>query len=116
MTTQNIDLQYLNEISGGNRELLIEMIEIFNSEVPGYLKLMNEFYEKGNWEALGKLAHKAKASASIMGMKQLATELRGIELLAQENRDIQSYPSLLQSIENKFIAAIEELKLFAKTL
>jgi HPt (histidine-containing phosphotransfer) domain-containing protein len=113
---RHVDLQYLNEISGGNSELLIEMIEIFNSEVPGYLKLMNEFYENGNWEALGKLAHKAKASASIMGMKQLAIELRDLELLAQESKDIQSYPSLLHSIENKFIAAIEELKLFAKNL
>jgi HPt (histidine-containing phosphotransfer) domain-containing protein len=116
MMPQHVDLQYLNEISGGSRELLIEMIEIFNSEVPGYLKLMNDFYEKGNWEALGKLAHKAKASASIMGMKQLTTELREIELLAQDERDIQSYPTLLHSIENKFIAAMEELKLFAKTL
>jgi HPt (histidine-containing phosphotransfer) domain-containing protein len=112
----HVDLRYLNEISGGNRELLLEMIEIFNSEVPGYLKLLNEFYDKGNWEALGKLAHKARASASIMGMKQLATELRDIELLAKENKDIHSYPSLLHSIENKFIAAMEELKLFAKTL
>jgi HPt (histidine-containing phosphotransfer) domain-containing protein len=116
MEPKYVNLKYLNEISGGNKELILEMIQIFKSEVPGYIKLMNEFYEKGKWEALGKLSHKARASASIMGMKQLADELKSLELLAQEKKDTQLYISFLRSIENQFLAAIDELELHAKNL
>jgi HPt (histidine-containing phosphotransfer) domain-containing protein len=116
MKSEHIDLEYLNEISGGNKALIIEMIQIFNSEVPGYLNLMKEFHASENWEALGKLAHKARASASIMGMNHLANELRDLELITQEKKDPQLYPSLLSSIENQFLIAMEELRLFAKTL
>ncbi len=116
MGPKHIDLKYLNDISGDDKELILEMIQIFRSEVPGYIKLMNEFYENRKWEALGKLSHKARASASIMGMKQLADELKNLELLAQEKKDTQLYISFLRSIENQFLAAIEELELYAETL
>jgi HPt (histidine-containing phosphotransfer) domain-containing protein len=116
MKSKNIDLEYLNEVSGGNTGLILEMIQIFNSEVPGYLKLMKEFYSSGNWVALGRLAHKAKASASIMGMNNLANELKNLELLTQEKSDPQPDPSILGTIEDQFLVAIEELKSFAMTL
>ena len=116
MKTRYIDLQYLNEISGGKKELLIEMIEIFNSEVPGYVKLMDEYCKIQNWMALGKLCHKAKASASIMGMKQLCDELKNLELLTIEEKDTQLYPSYIRSIDIHFNNAREELNQFAKTL
>jgi HPt (histidine-containing phosphotransfer) domain-containing protein len=116
MTFNFIDLKYLNEISGRKKDLLHEMIQIFNSEVPGYIKLMNEYYESRSWEALARLSHKAKASASIMGMKQLSSDLKDLEMLAHEQKDTGLYPSLLKSIENQFIAAMEELEQFKQTL
>jgi HPt (histidine-containing phosphotransfer) domain-containing protein len=116
MRFKYIDLKYLNEISDGKKDLMMEMVQIFNSEVPGYIRSMNQYYESGNWEALGKLSHKAKASASIMGMKQLASDLKDLELLAQEQKDTRLYPALLKSIEDQFLAAMEELKLFKQTL
>ncbi len=116
MKTRYVDLQYLNEISGGKKDLLMEMIEIFNSEVPGYVNLMHGYCNIKNWMALGKLCHKAKASASIMGMKQLCGELEDLELLTKEEKDTQLYPSFIRSIEIQFNNAMEELNQFAKTL
>ncbi len=116
MDTKHVDLNYLKEISGEKKDLINEMIEIFNSEVPGYVKLLHEYYKNRNWEALEKLSHKAKASASIMGMKQLTGELKELELLAKEKKDNKHIPALLQSIESEFLAAIKELKSFTKTL
>jgi HPt (histidine-containing phosphotransfer) domain-containing protein len=110
------NLDYLNEISAGDRRLVLEMITIFNAEVPCYLKSMNQLLEAGNWEALGKLAHKAKASASIMGMNETANDLKYLEELANKKKDIDKYSSYVSSIEKKFKAAMEELKLISKTI
>lgn len=116
MEFKYVDLKYLNEMSGGDKGLITEMIQIFNSEVPGYLTLMNKYNKDKKWESLGKLAHKAKASASIMGMHQLTNELRNLELLAKDKKETHTYPSLIQSIEQQFNGAMDELGNINKTL
>ncbi len=116
MNCQSIDLDYLNEMSGGDRELIIEMIDIFISEVPGYLSHMNESLRKKDWNALEKFAHKAKASASIMGLNKLAGDLKELELITGNGENIHLYPGYAKSIEEQFSSAIEDLKLISKTI
>jgi HPt (histidine-containing phosphotransfer) domain-containing protein len=116
MDHRYINLDYLKEMSGGKKELMLEMIGIFNSEVPGYLDRMNLYLEEENWDSLGKLAHKARASASIMGMHELVNELIGLERLSKEKKDTEKYSSYILNIEKKFHSAIEELNLISKTL
>jgi HPt (histidine-containing phosphotransfer) domain-containing protein len=116
MRTKIVNLDYLEEMSGGDRNLIIEMIDLFISEVPGYLSLMNEYLYKGNWESLGKLAHKAKASASIMGLNDLADDLKKLEHQTVEGTNTQAYPDQVQIINQQFNRATEELKQIVKTL
>ena len=116
MSTKIVNLDYLNDMSDGDRNLILEMIELFISEVPGYLSLMNEYLNQKNWESLGKLAHKAKASASIMGMNDLADDLKKLEHQTREGTNSDEYPDQVQNINNQFTIATEELKQIAKTL
>ena len=116
MESKITNLSYLNEISGGDKNLILEMILIFNTEVPEYLNRMNQLLADKNFESLGKLAHKAKASASIMGMKDVADELKCLEKLTAEKKEQDKYPSMVNHINTKFRSAIEELKLISKTL
>jgi HPt (histidine-containing phosphotransfer) domain-containing protein len=115
MAIKYTNLGYLNEISGGDKRLLIEMIEIFNTEVPGYLRKMDELAGTGDWDGLGKLAHKAKASASIMGMDDVAADLKELEQLAA-GKDNEKIPSSILSIQKKFNSAIDELDQIYKTI
>jgi HPt (histidine-containing phosphotransfer) domain-containing protein len=115
MAIKYTNLGYLNEISGGDNRLLIEMIEIFNTEVPGYLQRMDELAGIGDWDGLGKLAHKAKASASIMGMDEVAGDLKELEQHAT-GKDIEKIPSSVLNIQKKFISAIDELNQIYKTI
>ncbi len=116
MTPGIVKLDYLNEMSGGDKSLILEMIQIFNSEVPGYVKRMEELLKENNWEALGKLAHKAKASASIMGMKNVAKDLKELERLTNKEINFKLIQSYVKTISGQFMSATEELKMIAKTL
>lgn len=111
-----INLSYLNEISDGDNDLVLEIINIFITEVPTYIMMMKDYHQKEYWNELSKLAHKAKASSSIMGMKQLTNELKNLEILAKEKKDTRLYSSFILNIENQFNLAIEELKMISKTL
>ena len=67
-----IDLTYLKNMSAGNRDLVLEMIEIFKNQIDEFTNGMDEHYSKKEYELLGRLAHKAKSSISIMGLNDLA--------------------------------------------
>lgn len=116
MKKRHINLEYLEEISGGDNYMILEMIGIFNSEVPEYLSMMNEYIDRRDWDALGKLAHKVKASASIMGLSELTTELNHLEICAKEKQSPDICLSHARNIEKQFSCAIEELKSISKNL
>jgi HPt (histidine-containing phosphotransfer) domain-containing protein len=103
------DLTYLKEMSGGNKDLIREMITIFNTQVGEFARDMDGLLEKKEYELLGKLAHKAKSSISIMGMKDLAIELKTLESLARESRQTETYAGMISSFKNQTQMAVQEL-------
>ncbi|HBF89206.1 MAG TPA: hypothetical protein DDX39_11245 [Bacteroidales bacterium] len=108
-TYKHIDLTYVTEIADGNNDLIRELVTIFKSQVieyraEFYLHLNNE-----NWESLGALAHKAKSSVAVMGIKILAADLKRLELLAREAKDISVYPEIVKSFDIITNEAVVEL-------
>jgi HPt (histidine-containing phosphotransfer) domain-containing protein len=103
------DLSYLGEMSGGNKDLIREMITIFISQVDEFAKDMDKHLEKKEYELLGKLAHKAKSSISIMGLNDLAKELKRLENNAKEGREINSYADIISYFKKETEIAVNEL-------
>ncbi len=103
------DLSYLREMSGGNRELILEMIGIFKEQVVEFSQEMDKYLNDKEFELLGKLAHKAKSSVSIMGMQELAKDLKNLENLAREGKKTGSYAGIIQKFKDETAEATEEL-------
>ena len=61
----NVDLSYLNEISGGDKEFIDEMINTFLEETPKDLAAIKEHSDSSNWTEVGKTAHKLKSSIKM---------------------------------------------------
>lgn len=105
------DLSYLQEMSGGNKELVNEMINIFKSQVIEFVADMENHLRNREFEQLGKLAHKAKSSVSIMGLNDLAKDLKNLEDLAKHGKNPEVYPVIIQNFKSKTSEAIEELNI-----
>lgn len=110
MKGKYVNLSYLENMSGGSKSLVKEMVEIFLEQVPEFTGEMREFLKKKDYQSLGLLAHKAKSSVAIMGMDELAQSLKDFELLAKENKDVESYPSYIERFEQSCKEAVQELK------
>jgi HPt (histidine-containing phosphotransfer) domain-containing protein len=104
------DLAYLRNMSGDNPDIIKEMIGIFVEQAEEYIRDMKKNLEDKNYDAIGKLAHKAKSSISIMGMNDLAADLKTLELLAKEEKEKESYPGYIDKFVNQTQLAITELK------
>jgi HPt (histidine-containing phosphotransfer) domain-containing protein len=103
------DLSYLREMSGGNTELVLEMIKIFKDQVVEFGREMDQHLAKEEYELLGKLAHKAKSSVSIMGLQDLARDLKELENLAREGKKVKDYSVIISKFKQVTSEAIEEL-------
>ena len=112
----NTDLSYLQSVSDGDPQLITEMIEIFSTQVREFSRLMYDYLEQEDWQELSKLAHKAKSSVAIMGMKDLSEKLRKLEKLAQEEKEVQKIPGFIDYFTVASGEAVAELTEYLSTI
>jgi HPt (histidine-containing phosphotransfer) domain-containing protein len=62
-----------------------------------------------DYELLGRLAHKAKSSISIMGLSELAIELKTFENLAKSGEEVEKYPEFIENFKSETQEAVDEL-------
>lgn len=105
-----INLEYLNSVSGGDPEIINEIVTLFKEQaVEIYNEMKSRQLEK-DYQSLGSLAHKAKSSVAIMGMNDLALMLRTFEFQAREGKESELYDSYLIRFKTETEAAVKELE------
>jgi HPt (histidine-containing phosphotransfer) domain-containing protein len=104
------DLSYLKEITGGENSIVIEMVEMFIEQVDEFKENLSTHLGNKNWIELGKEAHKAKSSVLIVGMEDLGKNLKKLQLLTEENKEIEKYPEYVDMFNKQCDAAVLELK------
>ena len=105
-----IDLSYLKSMTDGDMGLIKELIGIFSTQVEEYGMQMGIFLDEKNWKELGKIAHKAKSSVAIMGMNELAEEMKELELLTGKEEATHRYASYVNSFTSQCQKAVIELQ------
>jgi HPt (histidine-containing phosphotransfer) domain-containing protein len=104
-----INPEYIESVSGGDKETIRELVSMFCDQVAEFSTEMKNLLEKGDYYALGLLAHKAKSSVAIMGMEQLAVMLKKFELEAKDKKDPDNYATYVGRFESDTREAVAEL-------
>ena len=84
-----IDLSYLREVASDNTEFMIEMIDIFLAQTPGYIDQLTEAIDQKNWSKISDLSHKIKPTMSFMGVESAKDTLGEIELKSRNQVDYE---------------------------
>lgn len=103
-------------MSGGSSDIVKEMITIFNEQSKEYIRDMQVYLDEKNYSLLGKLAHKAKSSIAIMGMNDLAADLKTLELNTKDEKEVENYPVIVEKFITQTKQAIAELEEIANKL
>lgn len=109
MAFKYINSDYLDSISDDDPQMIEELVNMFRDQVSEIYEDMNTLHSQKNFVLLGMLAHKAKSSVAIMGMTELATILKTLELSAKEGKDTENYMSYISKFGNDTKAALCEL-------
>lgn len=103
------DLTYLESMSMGSNEMIIEMVELFIEQIPEFTDGLQSLLKDSNYSELGALAHKAKSSVAVMGMNQTADLLKQLETDAKVGSNQETYPSLVQNAIDQMVLTGKEL-------
>ncbi|WP_158614437.1 Hpt domain-containing protein [Ancylomarina euxina] len=95
-------------MSGNNKDIMIEMVEIFIEQNPEFTEGISSYFENRQWTELGAIAHKAKSSVRIMGMDELGDCLEKIEHYSKGNQKVE----LQQKIENRHKLNDDDLRIW----
>jgi HPt (histidine-containing phosphotransfer) domain-containing protein len=109
MAYKFINSEYLDSVSGGDTDVIREIVDIFREQVIEMFHEMKSHNADGKYISLGLLAHKAKSSVSIMGMNDLALMLKKLEIEAKEGRNADAYESYIERFGSETRSAITEL-------
>jgi HPt (histidine-containing phosphotransfer) domain-containing protein len=104
-----INMEYLDSVSGGDTEIINDILTIFKEQSVEIYNEMKAHLASKNYKALGLLAHKAKSSVAIMGMSDLADMLKTFELQSRDSLEPQMYETYLERFLIETSAAIREL-------
>ena len=105
-----IKTEYLNSVSGGDLEIMSEIVVMFKDQSVEIYNEMNSSLAVNNFSMIASLAHKAKSSVLIMGMNDLANMLKTLELLAREGQESDLYKSFIERFRTETDEAVTELE------
>lgn len=104
-----IDLSYLQEITGGDSEIMAEMVDLFLTETPKHLKNLKVLLANEQWVELGAEAHKLKPTLSYVGLTELNEKAQKIEYNGKKQENLDQVPGLIEAIEAGFHEVKDDL-------
>jgi len=104
------DLSMVQSVSGGDQGFIKKMVALFIETVPQNLQDLCKATEEGNWEQVGKTAHKLKSTVDSMGIKSIHQDIRLVEANAKQQQSLQEIPPLVGKIESVILHCIDQLQ------
>lgn len=94
-----IDLTYLIEVSDNNSEFMIEMIDIFQAQTPGYVNQLEAALSIEDWKRVSEMAHKIKPTLTFMGVESAMLVMTSIESRARDGVDFEGIKADFEDIK-----------------
>jgi len=109
--SSGIDLKNLYELTGGDEDLLKEIMELFLDQTPGLMSNVVSHFKSKEYDQVKEFSHTLKPTFTYVGMEK-ATELaEQIELLAGENNpDTKKLEKLINELNLICTQAIDKVK------
>lgn len=108
-----IDLSYLKEVASDNVEFMVEMIDIFLGQTPGYILILEEAVATKDWVKIADMSHKIKPTLAFMGANGAKEMMAQIERRARSKEDYAGIVADFNSLNQDFLdifSGLEEKK------
>ena len=98
----NIDLSYLEEVTGGSTEIIKQLLELFLDETPDQIQKLYEKCSMSEWEQVRAEAHKLKPTFLYVGLQNAHELLGQVEHGARNREYLDKLADMIKSVEEEF--------------
>ncbi|MEN8225281.1 MAG: Hpt domain-containing protein [Bacteroidota bacterium] len=109
MKTKLYNLSQVKLFLGDDKKQLGNMITIFLNETPIMLQALNENCECRNYDEVQFYAHKLKSSIDLFQINGLQTDIRKLEKLAVEKKDLPAIGRYVTGITGTLEYVMDEI-------
>jgi HPt (histidine-containing phosphotransfer) domain-containing protein len=109
-TFQYINLDYLEQMSDGDAEMMQTMIEMLLVEIPEEIEKMQHCVTTNDWEELFQLSHKMKTTLAFIGNEEMISINKTIEHCSRHKVDLPEVPKMVQQVAELAKPALVELQ------
>jgi len=110
MSTNIVNITYLNEITGGDPELQQELISLFENELEVQSVMIHQAEGSGDNEKLRQVVHKFRSSLFSVGLLTTADKYKKIEGELKNNIRPVDLKEQLAALQNEAELGLSELK------
>lgn len=110
MAYQEANLEYLEDFSSGNYEIVKEIISLFLTQTPQDLKSLEDYLNSQNWDSAKSMAHHIKPTLFYVGAEDLRNQLQFIESHILDENERFDIVNSFPIIKNRFEVLFRELK------
>ena len=111
-STQHLsNLDYLDELSGGDKDLKIMMLETVLQGLPDEIAAVEQALNNQNWSELRAAAHKMKSTCAYIGLNETVEIARSIENSAYEQKNFNLIPNWVKTLAQHCRTAHQELSI-----
>ena len=115
-STRLFDLTNLNEMLGGDKKAILQMVKIFLQATPESLNELNRCFQKNDLQGVSKLAHKLKSSVDIFAINDIKQDIRRLENITRDNVNLDEVPELVEKINKVLSETISQVEKEKETL
>jgi len=101
MDNKVLDVEELLERVQDDKELLLELLEIFSEDYKEKRKLLDDIIQTNDFEQLKSIAHSLKGASGNISAKSLRENFLKLEEMGK-NSDVSQAPDLLKNLDSDF--------------
>ncbi|KAA6431532.1 response regulator [Dyadobacter flavalbus] len=113
MTDSIINLEYLNEITGGDEELREELIALYERDSKTQLSAIEEASQTMNQEQMRQAVHKFRSSLFSVGMLSTANQYKDLEAILKQGKWESSLNQKLVELKAESELGLKQLKMLS---
>ena len=104
-----IDYERIEDATGGDREFLEELVDIFLTDAEERVEELKEALSRGEADAFSRTAHKLKGSSANMGAVRLTDIARDMESMGR-SASLNGAEALMGPLQEELVRVRESLR------
>lgn len=96
-----IDLSYLEDITGGDKEMMHEMLTLFLEDIPSQVELIKTAVEEKDMKAVGTESHKLKPALQYVGFNEMFELVKELESIGKSGDKPEEAKKIMYALEEQ---------------